>query len=60
VLTVVATVFMPLTVLTALWGMNVGLPQLPGGEAAQFWWVVGIMAGVVLVMLGMFRRNHWI
>jgi magnesium transporter len=60
VLTVVATVFMPLTVLTALWGMNVGLPRLPGGEAAQFWWVVGIMAGVVLVMLGMFRRRHWI
>jgi len=60
VLTVVATIFMPLTVLTALWGMNVGLPRLPGGEAAQFWWVVGFMASLVLVMLGLFRRSRWI
>jgi hypothetical protein len=29
VLTVIATIFMPLTVLTGVYGMNVNLPQLP-------------------------------
>jgi magnesium transporter len=60
VLTVVATIFMPLTLLSGLWGMNVPLPHFPGGEGAQFWWAFGIMAGVVVVMLLMFRRKHWI
>ena len=32
VLTVVATIFMPLTLLTGIYGMNVPLPQFPGGE----------------------------
>ena len=31
VLTVISTIFMPLTVLTGIYGMNVDLPQLPGG-----------------------------
>ena len=60
VLTVVSTVFMPLTLLSGLWGMNVALPLLPGGPAAQFWWVAAIIIGVVLAMLLMFRRRHWI
>ena len=33
VLTVITTIFMPLTVLTGLCGMNVPLPRFPGGEA---------------------------
>ena len=41
VLTIIATIFMPLTVITGMWGMNVTLPDLPGGQEAQFWWVVG-------------------
>ena len=32
VLTVVSTIFMPLTVLTGMFGMNVALPRFPGGE----------------------------
>lgn len=60
VLTVIATVFMPLTVLTSMWGMNVPLPQLPGGEAAQFWWVTGFMGAVSGVMLWGFRWLRWL
>jgi magnesium transporter len=41
VLTVMSTIFLPLTVVTGLWGMNVRLPVLPGGEAMQFWWMGG-------------------
>jgi len=60
VLTVMSTIFLPLTVLTGMWGMNVGLPQLPGGTGAQFWWVAGIMVAVALAMLAAFRRNRWL
>lgn len=60
VLTVVSTIFMPLTLLSGLWGMNVPLPHFPGGETAAFWWVFSIMIGVIVVMLAFFRRKHWI
>jgi magnesium transporter len=60
VLTVMSTIFLPLTVLTGMWGMNIPLPLFPGGEAAQFWWIAGIMFGVILAMLALFRRNGWI
>ena len=60
VLTVIATIFMPLTVLSGMWGMNVPLPHLPGGEAVQFWWVAALMLVISGVMLWFFRRRGWI
>jgi len=60
VLTVLTTIFMPLTLLSGLWGMNIPLPQFPGTEREQFWWLIGIMAAVVAGMLVMFRRKHWV
>lgn len=59
VLTVIATLFMPLTVLTGMYGMNVGLPHLPGGDPAQFWWIVGMMLAMSGGMLVFFRRRGW-
>jgi magnesium transporter len=59
VLTVMSTIFLPLTVLTGMWGMNVPLPHLPGGEAAQFWWVLAIMLVLSGGMLALFRRMRW-
>jgi len=60
VLTVVSTIFMPLTLLTGMWGMNVKLPWLPGGEPAQFWWVTGVMIALTAAMLAYFRARDWI
>jgi len=60
VLTVMSTIFLPLTVLTGMWGMNITLPQFPGGGAVQFWWIAGIMFAVILTMLALFRRKGWI
>jgi Mg2+ and Co2+ transporter CorA len=40
--------------------MNVPLPHLPGGEGAQFWWVVGIMLALAGGMLLYFRKRGWI
>jgi magnesium transporter len=60
VLTVVSTIFMPLTLLTGLYGMNVELPHFPGGAAAQFWWLFGCSIAVVVLMLAVFRRKRWV
>ena len=60
VLTIIATIFMPLTVLTGMWGMNVPLPHFPGGDDLQFWWVVLLMSVLVGGMLGYFRKQKWI
>ena len=60
VLTIIATIFMPLTVLTGLYGMNVVLPRMPGGDPAQFWWVVVLMLALGGGMLVFFRKQRWI
>jgi magnesium transporter len=60
VLTVVSTVFMPLTLLSGVWGMNVPLPHFPGGEAVQFWWVIGIMVTLTVGMLTLLRVKRWV
>ena len=60
VLTVVSTIFMPLTLLSGIWGMNIPLPHFPGGEAVQFWWVIGIMLVLVSGMLTLLRVKRWI
>jgi magnesium transporter len=60
VLTVVATIFMPPTLVAGVWGMNVPLPRFPGSEAAQFWWLFGIMSATIVAMLAAFRRRRWI
>jgi magnesium transporter len=59
VLTIISTIFMPMTVLTGMYGMNVPLPHLPGGEGAQFWWILAIMAAIAGGLLLMFRRKRW-
>jgi Mg2+ and Co2+ transporter CorA len=46
--------------LTSVYGMNVPLPQFPGSEHAQFWWLFAIMLVTAVVMLAMFRRKRWI
>jgi magnesium transporter len=60
VLTVVATLVMPPTLLAGVYGMNVHLPNFPGGEAAQFWWLSGLCIAMIVVMLALFRRMRWI
>ena len=60
VLAVVSTIFMPLMLLTGIYGMNVPLPRFPGGDGLQFWWLSGISVAVIVLMLTMFRRRRWI
>lgn len=60
VLAAFAVIFGPLTVLTGLFGMNVVLPAFPGGEGAQFWWVIGVMTVITGTLWMLFRRTGWL
>lgn len=60
VLTVISTIFLPLTVLTGMWGMNIPLPMFPGSDSAQFWWVTAVMAVIAVGMLAVFWRKRWL
>jgi magnesium transporter len=60
VLTVIATIFMPLTFITGLYGMNVDLPHFGLGSKLFFWVLVVIMLTVSMGMLVFFRKRRWI
>jgi zinc transporter len=58
VLSIVALVFLPLTFLTGLLGMNVeGIPY--AHEPWAFWGVVGVCAALALAITGYFVRARW-
>lgn len=59
VLTFISTIFLPLMVLTGMWGMNVPLPMFPGSADAQFWWVTALMAVVTGGMLAVLWWRRW-
>jgi magnesium transporter len=60
VLTGIAVIFGPLTVITGVFGMNVELPVLPGGPAAQFWWIATTMVAITLAIYLVFKRRGWL
>jgi magnesium transporter len=57
-LTVIATILLPLTVIASIYGMNVPLPFQESNYS--FLIVFSIWAVVVIGMLYFFRRHHWI
>jgi magnesium transporter len=60
ILTVIATIFMPLTFITGLYGMNVDLPHFGMGDTRIFWALLIMMISVSLGMLMFFRMRRWI
>ncbi|MBI4299191.1 MAG: magnesium transporter CorA family protein [Chloroflexi bacterium] len=56
-LTIIATIMLPLSVVTGLWGMNLALPLAKSPWA--FLGVMGIMATISAAMLTIFRVRHW-
>lgn len=59
VLTIIATIFMPITFVTGVFGMN--FTRIPGLDSeAVFWGVVGGMTAIAGAMLAIFRRQRWI
>jgi zinc transporter len=58
-ISIVALIFLPLTFLTGLLGMNVrGIPY--ADEPWAFWGVVGVSAVLALVSLAVFTRSRWL
>lgn len=60
VLAALAVIFGPLTIITGLFGMNVKLPQFPGGEGAQFWWICITMLSVTGTLWLIFKKRDWL
>lgn len=59
VLTIIATIFIPLTFIAGIYGMNFDfMPELHWKYAYPVVW--GIMIGTALIMLRMFRKNKWL
>ena len=59
VLTIIATIFMPLSFVAGLYGMN--FPWMPGlSSRVGYFVVVGVMAAAAVGMLVYFRRRRWL
>lgn len=59
VLTIITTVFMPLSFIAGVYGMN--FKHMPGlDQPWAFPVVIGVMVGVVAFMLFQFRRKRWL
>ncbi len=58
VLTVLTVVFLPLTLVAGIWGMNTKVPGEGGIEG--FWIVVGAMVVLLVGMLAFARRRGWL
>ncbi len=58
VLAIVASIFLPLGFLTGLLGVNVG--GIPGSQYAYAFWVfVGILTGLLMIQVWLFRWKKW-
>src|SRR4051794_9732067 len=58
ILTVFSVVFLPLTLISGIWGMNV---RVPGeGSIHAFWIIVVVIVGLLVAMLGFFRNRGWL
>jgi zinc transporter len=59
VISIVAFIFLPLTFITGLLGMNVGgIPYAT--EPWAFWGVVAVCVAIGAAVLGFFLRRHWL
>jgi len=57
VLTIISTIVLPLTFITGLYGMNVGLPF--DNLKFAFWIIIVICFGISAVLLFSFKRKRW-
>jgi magnesium transporter len=57
-LTSFSAIFLPLTLVASVWGMNVGVP----GESSKtaFWVIIAFMVALLVALLTWFRRRGWL
>jgi magnesium transporter len=58
ILTAISLVFLPLTLIASIWGMNV---HVPGEQSVTaFWIIMVVMLAILLAVVGFFRRRGWL
>ena len=57
VLTMVSAILLPLTFITGLYGMNLGLPL--SNDPKAFWIIIVSMVLIVFLMISYFKRRKW-
>src|SRR3954469_17138473 len=58
ILTAFSVIFLPLTLIASIWGMNVHVPGQ--GNAPAFYVVIAFMVVVLVALLALFRRRGWL
>jgi len=58
VLTVLSVVFLPLTLIASVFGMNVRVPGQ--GHLVPFWVILAVMIAIGAAMIWFFRRRRWL
>jgi magnesium transporter len=58
VLTAASVILLPLTLIASIFGMNVHFPG--EGEPITFWAILGLMVGVLVLLVVVFRRRGWL
>jgi magnesium transporter len=58
VLTAISLIFLPLTLIASVFGMNVPVPAEHGAHA--FWIIIGVMFAIVVAVAAFFRRRGWL
>src|SRR3954453_3221295 len=58
VLTAMSVIFLPLTLIAGVFGMNVKVPG--SGNVHAFWLIMGLMVVIVIGMVAFFRRRGWL
>ncbi len=57
-LTAISLIFLPLTLIASVFGMNVHVPFEESEHA--FWIIIGAMLAIVIAVAGFFRRRGWL
>jgi magnesium transporter len=59
-LTIIATIFLPITFVTGIFGMNFGhMPQVEHDAGFNFWIVLLVMALITAGQIWYFRKRGW-
>jgi len=57
-LTIISTIILPLTFISGLYGMNVGLPM--ANSPFAFLYVIGLCLFISAVLIVFFIKKHWL
>ncbi len=58
ILTTISLIFLPLTLIASIWGMNV---RVPGEQSlTAFWIIMVVMLAILVAVVGFFRRRGWL